>query len=136
MQLAYALKPEQQATELILPTKHALDRIEPLFENDRIEQRLAASFGRFPTPRIGVDVRDHAAIEDRFAVLAAIIDAIQADDRPLEVKANRLGDTRHQRQRFPQHRRFIAIAGGGDKWRDHIAIAVTESDDLIAFIFL
>src|ERR1035438_10694161 len=32
--------------------------------------------------------------------------------------------------------RFIAIAGCCNKWCDHIAIAVAESDDLIAFHFL
>jgi len=42
MQLTYALKPKQQATELILPAKHALDGIEPLFEYGSIEERLAA----------------------------------------------------------------------------------------------
>src|SRR5208283_1942572 len=136
MQLTYAFKPNQQATELVLPTKHALDRIEPLFENGGVEKLLAASLGGFSPSWIGVDVGDHAAIENCFAVLPAIIDAIQADDRSLEVKANRMGDARHLRQGFAQHRRFIAIAGCCDKWRDHIAIAVAESDDLIALHFL
>jgi hypothetical protein len=47
MQLTYAFKPKQQATKLILPTKHALDRIEPLFENGGIEKRLAVLAARF-----------------------------------------------------------------------------------------
>jgi len=87
MQRTYAFKPKQQTTELILPTKHALDRIEPLFENGGVEKRLAASLGGFSPAWIGVDVGDHAAIENCFAVLPAIIDAIQADDGPLEAKA-------------------------------------------------
>lgn len=56
MQLTYALKPKEQAAKLILPAKHALDGIKTLFENGGIEERLAASLGRFPTPRIGVNV--------------------------------------------------------------------------------
>jgi hypothetical protein len=92
MQLTYPLKPEEKAAELILPAKHPLDRIEPLFEYGSIEERLAASLGGFSTARIGVNIGCHAAIENCFAVLPAIIDAIQADDGSLEVKANRMGD--------------------------------------------
>ncbi len=136
MQLTYALKPKEQAAKLILPAKHALDGIKTLFENGGIEERLAASLGRFPTPRIGVNVGGHTAIEDCFAVFPAIIDAIQADDGSLEVKANRMGDARHLRQGFTQERRFIAITSSSNKWRDHIAVAVAEGNDLIAFHFL
>ena len=56
MQLAQALKPEQQAAELVLPTNHPFDGAEPFFEDGGIEQRLAASLGRFPASGIGVDV--------------------------------------------------------------------------------
>ena len=136
MQLTYALKPKQKAAELILPTEHPLNRIEPLFEYGSVEERLAASLGDFSPTRIGVNVGYHAAIENGFAVLPAIIDAIQADDGSLEVKANRMGNACHLRQRCAQQRRFIAIAGCCNKWCDHIAIAVAESDDLIAFHFL
>ena len=136
MQLTYALKPKQKAAELILPTEHPLNRIEPLFEYGSVEERLAASLGDFSTTRIGVNVGYHAAIENGFAVLPAIIAAIQADDGSLEVKANRMGDACHLRQGFAQQRQFIAIPGCCNKWCDHIAIAVAESDDLIAFHFL
>ena len=136
MQLTYAFKPKQQATELVLPTKHALDRVESLFENGGVEKRLAASLGGFSPAWIGVDVGDHAAIENCFAVLPAIIDAIQADDGPLEAKANRMGEACHLRQGFAKHRRFIAIAGCCNKWRNHIAIAIAESDDLVALHLL
>ena len=87
MQITYALKPKQKAAELILPTEHPLNRIEPLFEYGSIEERLAASLGDFSPTRIGVNVGYHAAIENGFAVLPAIIDAIQADNGSLEVKA-------------------------------------------------
>ena len=136
MQLTYALKPKQKAAELILPTEHPLNRIEPLFEYGSVEERLAASLGDFSPTRIGVNVGYHAAIENGFAVLPAIIDAIQADDGSLEVKDNRMGNACHLRQRCAQQRGFIAIAGCCNKWCDHIAIAVAESDDLIAFHFL
>ena len=136
MQLAYPLKPKQKAVEFILPAKHPLDRIEPLLEDGCIEERLAASLGGFSTARIGVDVGDHAAIENGFSVFPAIIDAIQADDGSLEIEANRMGNGGHLRQGFAQQRRFIAIAGGCHKRCDHIAIAVAESDNLVAFYFL
>ena len=136
MQLTYALKPKQKAAELILPTEHPLNRIEPLFEYGSVEERLAASLGDFSPTRIGVNVGYHAAIENGFAVLPAIIDAIQADDGSLEVKANRMGNACHLRQRCAQQRRFIAIAGCCNKWCDHIAIAIAESDDLVAFDLL
>ena len=98
MQITYALKPKQKAAELILPTEHPLNRIESLFEYGSVEERLAASLGDFSTTRIGVNVRYHAAIENGFAVLPAIIDAIQADNGSLEVKANRMGDAYHLRK--------------------------------------
>jgi hypothetical protein len=136
MQLAYALKPKQQVTELIFPAKHPLDGMEPLFEDGRIEERLTASLGGFSTARIGIDVGDHAAIENGFPVLLASIDAVQANDGSSEVEANRMGDAGYLRQGFAQQRRFIAITGRRNKWCDHIAIPVAESDDLIAFHLL
>jgi len=54
----------------------------------------------------------------------------------LEVKANRVGDPRHQWQGFAQQRRFIAIARRRNKRRDHIAITIAEGDDLVAFHLL
>ena len=80
VQLAEAIKPKQQAPELIFPAEHPLDGVEPLFENGGVEERLAASLGGFSTAGIGVDVRDHPAIENGFAVNPAIVDPIQADD--------------------------------------------------------
>src|SRR5208283_3147647 len=122
--------------ELIFPTEHALDGIEPFFENGGVEERLAASFGCFSTARIRVDIGNHSTIENGFPVRSAIVDAIQADNGSLEVKANRVGDPRHQWQGFAQQRRFIAIARRRNKRRNHIAIAIAEGDDLVAFHLL
>ena len=49
MQLAYPLKPEQKAAELIFPAEHPLNRIEPFLEYGRVE---ASKSGL--RPRLGV----------------------------------------------------------------------------------
>jgi hypothetical protein len=110
MQLAEAFESKQQATELILPTKHTLDGMEAFVEYVSIEDRLAATFGGFPAPGIGIYVRNHATIENRLPIKPAIVDAIQADDCPLKIKANSIGHSHHHRQGFAPERRFIAIS--------------------------
>jgi hypothetical protein len=44
----------------------------------------------------------HSTIEYGFPVCPAIVDAIQADDGSLKVKANSIGDARHQWKGFAQ----------------------------------
>src|ERR1700681_3726274 len=83
MQLTEPLESEQQAAELILPTKHALNGIEAFLEYVGVEQWFPATFGEFPASGIGIDVGNHAAVEDRLPVPPAIVNAIQADDRSL-----------------------------------------------------
>ena len=68
MQLAEAFEPEQQAAEFVLSAKHTLDGVEPFLEDRRVEQWLAAAFGGLPVSGIRVDVRHHAAIENRLPV--------------------------------------------------------------------
>src|ERR1700730_3630733 len=75
MELAETLEPEKQAAELILPTEHALNGVEPLLEDRGVEERPGAAFRRFPASRVRVDVWHHAAIENRLPVTPAIIDA-------------------------------------------------------------
>lgn len=43
MQLAEAIEPKQQASELVFLTEQPLDRIESLFEDRGVEERFAAS---------------------------------------------------------------------------------------------
>src|SRR5271166_6770516 len=51
------------------PGKHPLDRPEALFENGRLEDRLAAPLRLLSAAGIGVDVGNHAAVEDRLESL-------------------------------------------------------------------
>src|SRR5450631_3126981 len=136
MQVAEPLKAQQQAAELVLPAEHPLDGMEPLLENSGIEEWLAASFGSISATRIRIDVGNHRAVENGFAILAAIVDAIQADDGSCQIQADRLRHARDLRQRLSQQRRLIAIARSRNKRCDHIAIAIAEGDDFIAFDFL
>ena len=136
LQLAEAIEPKQQASKFIFPAKYPLDGIEPLFKNGRVEEWLAASLGGYSTAGVRVDIGNHPAIENGFPVPPAIVDAIQTDDRSLKVKANSKGDARHQRQGFSQERRFIAIAGGRNKRRNHIAIPIAKGDDLVTLHLL
>src|ERR1700728_3979497 len=131
-----ALEPEQQATELILPAKHALNGIETFLEYVGIEKRLPATFGEFPASGIGIDIGHHATSEDRLPILPAIINPIQADNCSAQVYANGAGYSCHYRQGVAQERRFIMVARSRDKRRDDIAIPVAEGDDLIALDLL
>jgi len=102
VQLTEAIESKQQAPELVFPAKHTLDSMEPLFENGGVEKRFAASLESFSTAGIRVDIGNHPAIENGFAVSPAIVNAIQADDGSVKVNANSMGDARHQRQGFSQ----------------------------------
>ena len=92
VQLAEAFEPKQQAAKFIFPAKYPLYGIESLFENGRVEEWLAASFGASSTAGVRVDIGNHPAIENGFPVPPAIVDAIQTDDRSLKVKADGKGD--------------------------------------------
>src|ERR1700728_1187365 len=131
-----ALEPEQQATELILPAKHALNGIETFLEYVGIEKRLPATFGEFPASGIGIDIEHHAAVEDRLPILPAIINPIQAYNCSMQVYANGTGYACHDRQGVAQKRRFIMVAGSRNKRRDDIAIPVAEGNRLVALDLL
>ena len=88
MQFAEAFEPEQQAAEFVLPAKHTLNGVEPFLEDRLVEKWLAAAFGGLPVSGIRIDVRHHAAIENRLAVTRAIVNAIQAHDRAAKIEAD------------------------------------------------
>src|ERR1700684_4038710 len=97
MQLAEAFEPEEQVAEFFLPAKHTLNGDEPFLEDRRIEKWLAAAFGGLPVSGIRVDVRHHAAIENRLPVTQAIVNAIQAHDRAAKIETDGTRDPRHLR---------------------------------------
>src|ERR1700675_4762208 len=97
MQLAEAFEAKQQAAEFSLPAKHTLNGVEPFLEDCRVEKWLAAAFDGLPISGIRVDVRHHAAIENRLAVTRAIVNAIQAHDRAAKIEADGTRGPRHLR---------------------------------------
>src|ERR1700710_2446965 len=88
VQPADALEAQQQPAELVLPGKHPLDRPEALLEDGRLEDRLAARLWLLSSAWIGVDVGNHAAVEDRLAVHPAVVDTIKTDDGAAEIYAH------------------------------------------------
>lgn len=68
MHLAETLETVQQVAELVFPGEDALNGAKPLFEYRLLEEGLAASFGLFSGTWVRVDIGNHAAIENRFAV--------------------------------------------------------------------
>ena len=72
-----ALKAQQQTAELVFLGEDKFDGPGALLEDRRIEAPLAATLWVFSTTRVLGDVRRHAAIEDRLAVVPAVVDAIQ-----------------------------------------------------------
>ena len=95
--MAAAFEPEQQAPEFVLPAKHTLERVEPFLEDRLVEKWLAAGFGGLPVSGIGVDVRRHAAIENRLAVTPAIVDTAKTYDRAAKI-ASKQPSTSHRRK--------------------------------------
>ena len=136
VQPADAFKAQQQPAELVLPGKHPLDGAEALLEDGRLEDRLAASLRLLPAARIGVDVGNHAAIEDGLAVGPAVVDTIKTDDGAAEIHADLPDDAHHFGQRLPQQRRFVAVTWRHHEWRDDVAVAIAEGDDLVALDLL
>jgi len=104
VQLTEALKTKQEPPELIFPGKHPLDRVKSFLKYRRVKQRLAASLGLRSAAPIRVDVGDHAAIEDGFAVGLTVIDAIEADKAAPKIHTHILGDADHFGQGFAQQR--------------------------------
>ena len=74
MHPADAFEAQQEPAELVLPGKYSLDRPKALFEDGWLEDRLAAPLRLLSAARIGVDVGNHAAIEDGLAVSPAVVD--------------------------------------------------------------
>ena len=68
MHLTEALEAIQQSAELVFPRKYALNCAKSLVENSLLEERLAAPLGPLSGTSIWVDVGNHAAIENGFAV--------------------------------------------------------------------
>src|SRR4051794_18062695 len=97
MQLAEAFEPEQEVAEFVLPAKHTLNSVEPFLEDRHVENWLAAALGGLPVSGIRVDVRHHAAIENRLPVTRAIVNAIQAHDCAAKIEPDGARDPRHRR---------------------------------------
>src|ERR1700680_3693433 len=135
-QLVEAIEPNQQAPELVFPTEQPLDRIEPLFEDGEIEQRLAASLWCFAATGVWIDVGNHPQIENGLAVRAAVIDAIQTDNASVKVEANGPGDAPQLWKAFAKQWGFISVARCRNKRRDHIPVVAAAGDGLVALHFL
>src|SRR3954447_16304941 len=104
MQLTETIKAKQEPPELVFPGKYPLDRPKSFLKYRRIEQRFAASLGLLPTTCIRVDIGDHAAIENGFAVGPTVVDAIQADNAALKIHAHISGDAHYFGQGLTQQR--------------------------------
>src|ERR1700733_7220453 len=110
VQPADALEAQQQPAEFVFPGKYPLNRPEALLEDGWLEDRLAAPLGLLSATRIGVDVGNHAAVEDRLAVDPAVVNTIETDDGAAEIHARLPDEAHHLRQGRPQQRRFVAVA--------------------------
>jgi hypothetical protein len=131
VRLTEAIKTKQQSPELVFPGEHAFNRSEAFLKYRQFKERLASSLGLLSTTRIRVDVGDHAAIENGFAVRAAIVDAIETDDATLEIHADHSGDPHHLGQSLAQQRRFVAVTRRRDdgaitlQWRSQKATTLS-----------
>jgi hypothetical protein len=81
-----ALETKQQSPKLVFPSEYSFDRPETFFENTHLEERFSASFRVLSAAGIWIDVGNHAAIEDGFAVGPTIVGAIETDDGALKIQ--------------------------------------------------
>jgi hypothetical protein len=68
VQFADPLEAHQQTPKLVLPCKDSLDGVKPFLNNGWVENRFASTLWRPSTAWIFRNIRNHAAIEDGFAV--------------------------------------------------------------------
>lgn len=78
------------ATEIL---QHHLEGLRP-----QIANLIRAGHDPFHFP--GLHFTRESAIENRFAIYPAIVDAIQADNCSLKIKTDSIRDARHKRQGF------------------------------------
>jgi hypothetical protein len=76
VQLAEPLETHQQTPKLILPGEDSLDGVKAFLNNGEVENRFASTLWRPSTTRIFRNIRNHAAIENGFAVRPTIVDPI------------------------------------------------------------
>ena len=126
----------QHTTKLVLPGEHAFDGGEAFFEDGRTEHALGSALGGLSVTRVLIDIWNHPPVEDRFAIGLAVVDTIQTDDAPSKIDANGLGDSSQLRQCLAQQRGLIAVARCRYERRDHVAVAIAERHDLVAFEML
>jgi len=131
MQPADTLETQQQPLELILPRKQPLNGAEAFFEDFRIEEPFRSRLGLLPITLVEWNVGNHAGVEDRLTVPAAIVDAIQTHDRALQIKADLSSDSAQRTQALDEHRRLVAVSGSGEKRCDHVAIPIADRDDFV-----
>jgi hypothetical protein len=115
VQFANPLEAHQQTPKLIFPSEDSFDSLKLFLNNGWVENGFAPPLRCLSTTRIFRNIRNHAAIEDGFAVGATIIDPIQADDGLVQVESDLFGDASHFRQRLLQQRRFVPVAGSRNK---------------------
>ena len=136
MQFTDAIEAIEQTPKLVFPGEDPLDRIEAFGKDLWVEEGLAAALGGLSRPGIRIDVGDHAAIENGFPILPAIIDTVQADNGAVQLQTDGSRGFHHPWQCLAQHRRFIPVPRYRDKRRDHIAVPVAEGDHLVALDLL
>ena len=130
--VGYGLVAHDHAPKFVLPSEHAFDGTKPLFVDIFAEQTLGAGLGGLSVAWVLIDVGNHVAVENRFAVGLAVVNTVQADGAPSKIEANGLGNTLQLWQCFTQQGGLVSIARGGYERRDHIAVAVAKRYDFIA----
>jgi len=126
----------KNAPKFILPSKYTFDGAKTFLEDIRAEYALGSALGGLPATWVLINVGNHAAVEDRLAIGLAIVDAVQADDAPLKIDANSLGNVRQFWQGLAQQGGLIAVARGRYERRDHVAVTITKGNDLVTLDML
>src|SRR5712691_11399818 len=101
-----------------------------------IEQALPASLGGLAIPRVFFDVGNHPRIEDPLPIACGIKATIEIDIGASEVQTDLFGHLLQGVQPLRQQDHVRLIDGSHWEGRQHIAVVVSHSDDLLSLLVL
>src|SRR5215475_15729898 len=99
-----------------------------------IEEPLAPSLGALAVPGILCDVGDHARIEHALAIVRGIKASVEIQIGSSKLQTDRVSHLLQRLQTLRQQHHVRLIDGSHREWRQHIAMVVSDGDDLLALL--
>src|SRR5262245_61651302 len=135
MSLLHVFDPQEEPLEFILPGECPIDT-SPQGMDRGIEEPLAPSLGALAVAGIFFDVGDHAGIENALTIVRGIKSGVEIEIRSCEDQPDHFSDLLQGVQTLWQQQHVGLIDRSHGEWRQHIAVIVGHSDDLLALLML